>query len=126
MTPAARQLVAWADAVNSGDPATVARYFVENCVELPEHAEKEMMFWRTDGLDLRVTEQDTKTTFAALVEDRATGFFRRVPIGSEPDEPRRVTSPRVDTGRRHRARGPSAIGSHGSTAISGGDDGRNR
>jgi hypothetical protein len=126
MTPAARQFVAWADAVSSGDPARVARFFLENHVKLPEHAEKEMMSWRTGALDLRVTGQDTKTRFAALVEDWATGFFRRVPIGAEPDKPRRVTSPSVDTGRRHRARRPAAIGPHGSTAISGGDDGRNR
>lgn len=76
----------WLAAVNSGDASLITSFFDQHGAALPPHQlDKELSYWRTGGLDLRRTDEDSARIFSALVQDRAQGSYARAVLEMEPD-----------------------------------------
>lgn len=88
--PASRQFQGWLEAVNSGNPNRITKFFEEAASKVsmdPTFIITELHPMRTGRLDLREVEEDTETRFSGLLQDRAFGQFKRVTLEVEPGEP---------------------------------------
>ena len=80
-TPAARQFSAWLNAFNSGDRATLLRFFQTNFPSRVPQIDNEMGFRRqTGGFDFKKVEESTPTRFSGLVQERGSDQFARFQI----------------------------------------------
>lgn len=93
VTPASRQFHAWLDAVNSEDERRLRQFIEDSCSSLPNRrALSGLAFGRSGGYDLRSTEKETETHYVGLVVDRIHGFFLRIGLEVERQEPWPLTS----------------------------------
>jgi len=92
-TPAAHQFSGWLQAFNSGDRATLLKFFESNYPERAAHIDDAMNFREhTGGFDLKKVEESTPTRFSGLVQERNSDAFARVVIEVQPEAPHRIVS----------------------------------
>ena len=85
-----RQLTAWLDAFNSGDPALLEQHLLANYPSAP--IDQQMAFFaQTGGFELRSLEEATPTTLVGLVQERSSDQFARFILAVEPDAPNKIT-----------------------------------
>ncbi len=84
-----RQLMAWLDALNSGDRARLERYLLAS---YPSAAidQQVAFFAQTGGFELRALEESTATTLVGLVQERASDQFARFVLTVEPETPHKI------------------------------------
>jgi CubicO group peptidase (beta-lactamase class C family) len=90
--PAEAQARAYLAALNSGDRATLKAFLEKNRPSEVEHLDDEMQFREaTGGFDLKRVESSARTTFTALVKERASDQIARFEVDVAPDVAHLIT-----------------------------------
>ena len=90
-TPAGRQFSAWLTAFNSGDRATLLKYYQENFPARAAHVDEALEFRsETGGFDFKKSEESTPLHYTGLVQEHGSDQIGRFTVDVEADQPHRV------------------------------------
>lgn len=90
-TPAEHQFRNWLSAFNSGDRATMLKFFTDSFPSEVANIDRDVDFRKgTGGFELKQIVEATATQFTALVQERGSDQLARAVVTVEPNAPHRI------------------------------------